>query len=99
MAKLRDNTTYFRERIVEAGFKPIAGDTPIVPIIVGETAAAIQMSDMLLSEGVFVTGFGYPVVPQGQARVRCQLSAAHSKSDLDAAVSAFKTVGRKLKLI
>src|SRR5438067_4944847 len=99
VAKLRDNTKYFRERIIEAGFKPIPGDTPIVPIIVGETAAAIQMSDMLLSEGVFVTGFGYPVVPQGQARVRCQLSAAHSKSDLDAAVSAFKTVGRKLKLI
>ena len=96
---LQDNTKYFRERIVEAGFKPIPGDTPIVPIIVGETAAAIQMSDMLLSEGVFVTGFGYPVVPQGQARVRCQLSAAHSTSDLDAAISAFKTVGRKLKLI
>jgi glycine C-acetyltransferase len=99
VATLRENTKYFRERIVEAGFKPLPGETPIVPIIVGETAAAIQMSDMLLSEGVFVTGFGYPVVPQGQARVRCQLSAAHSKADLDAAVSAFKTVGRKLKLI
>lgn len=96
---LRKNTKYFRERIVEAGFKPLLGETPIVPIIVGETAAAIQMSDMLLSEGVFVTGFGYPVVPQGQARVRVQLSAAHSIADLDAAVSAFKNVGRKLKLI
>jgi len=99
VAKLRENTTYFRERIVEAGFKPLAGETPIVPIIVGETAAAIQMSDMLLAEGVFVTGFGYPVVPQGHARVRCQLSAAHSRADLDEAVAAFKTVGRKLKLI
>ena len=99
VAKLRDNTRYFRERIVEAGFKPLPGDTPIVPIIVGETAAAIQMSDMLLDEGVFVTGFGFPVVPQGQARVRCQLSASHSRSDLDAAIAAFKTVGRKLKLI
>lgn len=99
VATLRDNTKYFRERIVEAGFKPLAGETPIVPIIVGETAAAIQMSDMLLDEGVFVTGFGYPVVPQGQARVRCQLSAAHSRADLDAAVAAFMTVGRKLKLI
>jgi glycine C-acetyltransferase len=97
--KLRSNTAYFRERITEAGFKPLAGDTPIVPIIVGETAAAIQMSDMLLQEGVFVTGFGYPVVPQGQARVRCQISAAHSTADLDQAISAFKTVGRKLKLI
>lgn len=99
VATLRENTKYFRERIVEAGFKPLPGDTPIVPIIVGETAAAIQMSDMLLDEGVFVTGFGYPVVPQGQARVRCQISAAHSRADLDAAIAAFKTVGRKLKLI
>jgi glycine C-acetyltransferase len=57
------------------------------------------MSDMLLDEGVFVTGFGFPVVPQGQARVRCQISAAHTIADLDAAVSAFKTVGRKLRLI
>jgi glycine C-acetyltransferase len=96
---LRSNTTYFRERIVEAGFKPLAGETPIVPIIVGETSAAIQMSDMLLQEGVFVTGFGFPVVPQGQARVRCQISAGHTKADLDEAVSAFKKVGRKLKLI
>jgi glycine C-acetyltransferase len=96
---LRANTTYFREQIVEAGFKPLAGETPIVPIIVGETSAAIQMSDLLLSEGVFVTGFGFPVVPQGQARVRCQISAGHSKADLDEAVTAFKKVGRKLKLI
>lgn len=96
---LRANTAYFREQIVEAGFKPLPGETPIVPIIVGETAAAIQMSDQLLDEGVFVTGFGFPVVPQGQARVRCQISAAHTKADLDVAVTAFKTVGRKLKLI
>ncbi len=99
VSTLRDNTRYFRERIVEAGFKPLAGETPIVPIIVGETAAAIQMSDLLLAEGVFVTGFGFPVVPQGQARVRCQVSAAHSKADLDEAIAAFKTVGKKLKLI
>jgi glycine C-acetyltransferase len=96
---LRRNTTYFREQIVEAGFKPLAGETPIVPIIVGETAAAIQMSDKLLDEGVFVTGFGFPVVPQGQARVRCQISAGHSTADLDQAIAAFKKVGRTLKLI
>ena len=99
VVKLRDNVRYFREQIVEAGFKPLPGDTPIVPIIVGETAAAIQMSDMLLEEGVFVTGFGFPVVPQGQARVRCQLSAAHSRDDLDEAIAAFKSVGRKLGII
>jgi glycine C-acetyltransferase len=97
--RLRDNTQYFREQIIEAGFKPLPGGTPIVPIIVGETAAAIQMSDMLLAEGVFVTGFGYPVVPQGQARVRCQVSAAHTRADLDFAIETFKRVGRKLKLI
>src|SRR5205085_4399478 len=91
--KLRDNATYFREQIIEAGFKPLAGETPIVPIIVGETAAAIQMSNMLLDEGVFVTGFGFPVVPHGQARVRCQISASHSRDDLDFAVRAFKKVG------
>jgi glycine C-acetyltransferase len=96
---LRDNTRYFREQISEAGFKPLAGETPIVPIIVGETATAIQMSDMLLDEGVFVTGFGYPVVPKGEARVRCQLSAAHTRADLDQAIAAFKTVGRKAGII
>ena len=94
--KLRDNANYFREQITEAGFKPLPGETPIVPIIVGETATAIQMSDMLLEEGVFVTGFGFPVVPHGQARVRCQLSAAHSRDDIDEAIAAFKSVGRKL---
>jgi len=96
---LRDNARYFREQIIEAGFKPLAGETPIVPIIVGETAAAIRMSEMLLTEGVFVTGFGFPVVPQGQARVRCQVSAAHTRDDLDAAIAAFKRVGAKLGLI
>ena len=97
--KLRENTSYFRSAITEAGFKPLSGETPIVPIIVGETANAIRMSDMLLDEGVFVTGFGFPVVPQGQARVRCQLSAAHSRDDLDQAIAAFKTVGTKLGII
>ncbi|MFL5619795.1 MAG: glycine C-acetyltransferase [Gemmatimonadaceae bacterium] len=96
---LRDNARYFRERISDAGFRPLAGETPIIPIIVGETAAAIQMSELLLDDGVFVTGFGFPVVPQGEARVRCQISAAHTRADLDEAVAAFVRVGRKLKLI
>ncbi len=97
--QLHDNTRYFRSALLEAGFKPLPGETPIVPIIVGETATAIKMSDMLLDEGVFVTGFGFPVVPQGQARVRCQLSAAHSRDDLDEAMAAFRTVGTKLGII
>jgi len=96
---LRENAAYFRGRITEAGFKPLPGETPIVPIIVGETAAAIQMSDLLLAAGVFVTGFGFPVVPQGQARVRCQISAAHTRDDLDFAVEAFKKVGRRLNIV
>ena len=96
---LRDNATYFRERLLDLGFKPLPGGTPIVPVILGETAKAIQMSELLLAEGVFVTGFGYPVVPQGHARVRCQLSAAHTRDDLDFALAAFKKVGTSLGLI
>jgi glycine C-acetyltransferase len=96
---LRDNAKYFRGAIQEAGFKPLAGETPIVPIIVGETSAAIRMSDMLLAQGVFVTGFGFPVVPQGEARVRCQISASHSRDDLDRAVAAITSVGRQLRII
>jgi glycine C-acetyltransferase len=99
VAKLRENTAYFRNAITEAGFKPLAGDTPIVPIIVGETALAISMSEKMLEHGVFVTGFGYPVVPQGHARIRCQLSAAHTREDLDEAVSVFKKVGRELGMV
>jgi glycine C-acetyltransferase len=99
VATLRKNAAYFRQSIQEAGFKPLPGETPIVPIIVGETSAAIRMSDMLLAQGVFVTGFGFPVVPQGQARVRCQISASHSRDDLDRAVAAITSVGRQLGII
>lgn len=99
VTRLQDNAKYFRAQIIEAGLRPLEGETPIIPIIVGETAAAIRMSDMMLDEGVFVTGFGFPVVPQGQARVRCQISAAHSREDLDIAVAAFKRVGAKLGLV
>jgi len=99
VAKLHANARYFREQLLSLGFKPLAGETPIVPVILGETAKAIRMSELLLAEGVFVTGFGYPVVPQGHARVRCQLSAAHSRDDLDFVLRAFKKVGTKLGLI
>ena len=96
---LRANASYFRERLLELGFKPLPGETPIIPVILGETSAAIRMSELLLAEGVFVTGFGFPVVPQGQARVRCQVSAAHTRDDLDQALAAFGKVGRQLRLI
>lgn len=97
--QLGENTRYFRERLLALGFRPLPGDTPIVPVILGPTAAAIRMSELLLEEGVFVTGFGFPVVPQGEARVRCQISSAHTRQDLDEALEAFARVGRGLGLI
>ena len=99
VTRLHENARYFRKSIEALGFHPLPGDTPIVPIILGETAKAIEASAMMLDEGVFVTGFGHPVVPQGEARVRCQISAAHTKEDLDIALAAFKKVGVKLGLI
>lgn len=93
--QLRENAQWFREAIKEAGFSPLEGETPIVPIIIGETADAIRMSEMLLAEGIFVTGFGFPVVPQGSARLRCQISASHTREDLAFAVEAIAKVGRK----
>jgi len=99
VTKLHDNAAYFRAAIQEAGFHPLPGETPIIPIIVGETALAITVSEMLLDRGVFVTGFGFPVVPKGEARVRCQVSAAHSRDDLDAVIAAFIEVGTLVGLL
>lgn len=99
VATLHENARYFRDQLLGLGFQPLPGETPIIPVILGETAAAIRMSDLLLGEGVFVTGFGFPVVPQGQARVRCQISAAHTRQDLDQALAAFGRIGRQLHLI
>jgi glycine C-acetyltransferase len=99
VTRLHENARYFREQLKARGFKPLEGETPIIPVILGETAQAIQMSEMMLAEGVFVTGFGYPVVPQGHARVRCQISAAHTRDHLDQALSVFSKVGKKLGLV
>jgi len=99
VARLHENARWFRAALKEAGFTPLEGETPIIPVILGETALAIRMSDALLEEGVFVTGFGYPVVPQGQARVRCQVSAAHTREDLEKALAAFRKVGRRLGVL
>jgi glycine C-acetyltransferase len=96
---LRENAQWFRQAITEAGFNPLPGETPIVPIIIGETADAIRMSERLLDEGIFVTGFGFPVVPQGTARLRCQISAAHTREDLAFAVEAIRRVGLQTGVI
>jgi len=99
IVKLRDNISYFRAGLARLGYKPLEGDSAIIPIIVGETAFAIKMSDQLLKEGIFVTGFGFPVVPEGTARIRVQMSAALEKEHLDRALEAFGRVGRELGLI
>ena len=96
---MHENAAFFRNGLRERGFKPLDGETPIIPVILGETARAIRFSEMLLDEGVFVTGFGYPVVPRGEARVRCQISTSHSRDDLEAGLAAFVRVGKKLEVI
>lgn len=96
---LRENTAYFRREIVALGFKIIEGRHPIVPVMLGEAAIAQDMSQELLKEGVYVKGLWYPVVPKGEARLRAQISGAHSRDDLDRALAAFDKVGRKLGVI
>ena len=97
--RLRENAVSFRKAIADAGFRIPHGTHPIVPVIVGDTAKAIAMAKALFEEGVYVSGFGYPVVPQGQARLRCQVSAVHERADLDRAVDAFRKVGKKFGVI
>ena len=97
--QLADNTRYFRERIGDAGFDVIAGTHPIVPIMTGDAVKAQQLAAELMQHGVYVTAFSFPVVPQGMARVRTQMSAAHSREQLERAVDAFIAVGKQLQLI
>jgi len=95
----RENIRYFREGLTRLGFEPLAGPSAIVPIIVGDTAFAIAMSDRLLQAGVFVTGFGFPVVPEGTARIRVQISSDLNRAQLDRALAAFEKVGTELGVI
>jgi glycine C-acetyltransferase len=99
VTKLHDNTRWFRGALKEAGFSPLEGEAAIIPIIVGETARAIELSAKLLDRGVFVTGFGFPVVPEGTARIRVQMSAAHEREHLERALEAFVEVGRESGLL
>ena len=87
--KLRDNTALFRARMTAEKFDILPGDHPIVPVMIGDAARALQMADLMLEKGVYVIGFSFPVVPQGKARIRAQVSAAHSTEDLERAVNAF----------
>jgi glycine C-acetyltransferase len=99
VVKLRENTRWFRGALRDAGFDPLDGEAAIIPIIVGETARAIELSERLLDRGVFVTGFGYPVVPEGTARIRVQMSAALEPMHLERALAAFVEVGRESGLL
>lgn len=96
---LHSNSAYFRERIEKLGFKLIPGSHPIIPVMLGDAVLAQKMSEELFKEGIYVIGFSFPVVPHGQARIRTQMSAAHTKQELDQVLSAFEKVGRALKII
>jgi glycine C-acetyltransferase len=97
--RLEENTKYFKERIIAAGFDIKPGDSPIVPIMLYDAALSQKFADMLLKEGVYAIGFFYPVVAKGQARIRTQISAAHSKANLDKSIAAFIKVGKELGVI
>jgi glycine C-acetyltransferase len=98
-ARLRENAAFFRERLTKLGFRLIPGDHPIIPVMLGEASLATSMADSLLKDAVYVVGFSYPVVPQGLARIRVQMSAAHTTKQLERAVSAFERVGKELQII
>lgn len=94
--RLHDNTRFFRQGMAERGFQIVPGEHPIVPIMLGDAALAGRMADALLDRGIYVVGFSYPVVPQGKARIRAQLSAAHTREDLERALDAFSAVKASL---
>ncbi len=96
-AKLFENTERFRTAMSEAGFDIVPGEHPIVPVMLGDAKLATKMADRLLERGIYVIGFSYPVVPKGQARIRVQLSAAHSSDDVDRAVAAFRSVREEVE--
>jgi glycine C-acetyltransferase len=97
--RLEENTKYFKKQIIDAGFDIKQGDSPIVPIMLYDAALSQKFADLLLEEGVYAIGFFYPVVAKGQARIRTQISAAHTKTDLDKAINAFVKVGKTLGVI
>ncbi len=99
LSNLRDNTNYFRDKLLSLGFEVMASQTPIVPVMIRDPKAATAMSSELLKKGVFVQGYTYPVVPQGHERLRCIISAAHTKVQLDKAAETFEVVGKEIGTI
>lgn len=97
--RLHENAKYFRNRMEDIGFDIVKGTHPIVPIMLYDSVIAKEMSEALLEEGVYVVGFYFPVVPKGKARIRVQLSASHSKEELNLAIEAFQKIGKKLDII
>ena len=97
--QLAANSDHFRDEMTKAGFTLNGAGHPIIPVMLGDARLASEMADLLLDEGIYVVGFSFPVVPQGQARIRTQMSAAHSSEDIDLAVSAFTRVGKKLGVV
>ncbi len=98
-ARLAENSRYFREAMSAAGFTLAGADHPIIPVMIGDASLSTRMADRLLEEGIYVIGFSFPVVPRGQSRIRTQMSAAHSREQLDRAIEAFTRVGRELGVI
>ena len=97
--RLRENAAFFRAQLTNLGFRLIPGEHPIIPVMLGEASLAARMAERLLEEGIYVVGFSYPVVPEGQARIRVQMSAAHTREQLERASAAFARVGRELGVI
>jgi glycine C-acetyltransferase len=98
-ARVHENAAYFRSAMTAAGFTLAGAGHPIVPVMIGDAALASRLAERMLDEGVYVVGFSFPVVPRGQARIRTQVSAAHTRAHLDLAVGAFDRVGRELGVI
>jgi len=96
---LRDNTNFMRGHLTALGFRLVQGEHPIIPVMLGDAGVAVRMADHLLREGIYVIAFSYPVVPKGKARIRLQMSAAHTRYQLELAVAAFAKVGRELRII
>jgi glycine C-acetyltransferase len=97
--RLRENSQYFRKGMTQLGFNLVPGQHPIIPVMLGDAKIASEMADRLLQEGIYVVGFSYPVVPEGKARIRTQISAAHTRAHLDKAIAAFAKVGRAMGMI